>query len=170
MAGVHASLLQWVMGAIFLLSAMGVVLFDKPMYASLSFLLSLIFLAAFDLQLHAEFIALMQILVYAGAILVIFVFVVVLFQDVYQQLAQFKAKSAPLFLTVTGVLFISILPFFVARFFPLTQSVKDLPEGFGSAQAIGQALYLDFFIPFESIVLLFLVAVVGALYIAKKEG
>lgn len=167
--GLHASLAQWLLGMILIASAMGVILFRKPIYASLSFLLSLILLAAFYLQLSAEFIAVMQILVYAGAILVIFVFVIVLFQDAHEQLSRFQPKSQQQFLTVAGVAFVTTLVFFGARLLNLTHSRQNLPEGYGSANGIGQALYLDFFFPFEAVILLFLVAIIGALYIAKRE-
>lgn len=169
MGGVHASLVQWILGVLLILSAMGVVLFRKPIYASLSFLVSLILLAAFYFQLSAEFIAVMQILVYAGAILVIFVFVIVLFQDAHQQLARFEPKSQPQFLALAGIAFVGALAFFGAQLIHLTHFHKKIPEGFGTANAIGQALYLDFFFPFEAVILLFLVAIIGALYIAKKE-
>lgn len=165
----HASFGQWILGIVLILSAMGVVLFRKPIYASLSFLLSLLVLAVFYLNLSAEFIAVMQVLVYAGAILVIFVFVVVLFQDAHQQLARFEPKSQPQFLTFAGIAFVVALIFFGAQLIHLKQFHKPVPEGFGSARGIGQALYLDFFFPFEAVILLFLVAIVGALYIAKKE-
>jgi len=165
----HVSIAQWILGILLILSAMGVILVRKPIYASLSFLLSLILLAAVYLQLSAEFIAVMQILVYAGAILVIFVFVIVLFQDPYQQIARFKAQSQPQLLTLAGIAFVATLVFFAVRLIPVSSANRNLPEEFGSAKAIGKILHLDFFIPFEAIILLFLVAVVGALYIAKKE-
>lgn len=168
--GLHASLIQWILGLILILSAMGVVLFRKPIYASLSFLLSLILLAAFYLQLSAEFIAVMQILVYAGAILVIFVFVIVLFQDAYQQIALFQPKSQRPFLMLAGLSFIAVLIFWGTKLTHLNHTPRGyLPEGFGSVNAIGNTLYLDFFFPFEAVILLFLVAIIGALYLAKKE-
>jgi NADH-quinone oxidoreductase subunit J len=167
--GMNASFIQWLLGMTLILSAMGVILFRKPLYASLSFLLSLILLAAFYLQLSAEFIAVMQILVYAGAILVIFVFVIVLFQDAHQQLARFEPKSQQQFLIFAGLAFIGTLAFFGVQLIHLTHFNQKVPEEFGTAHAIGQALYLDFFFPFEAVILLFLVAIIGALYIAKKE-
>jgi NADH-quinone oxidoreductase subunit J len=165
----HASLAQWIFGVILILAAIGVVLLRKPIYASLSFLLSLLMIAGFYLQFSAEFIAVMQILVYAGAILVIFIFVIVLFQDAHQQLARFEPKSQPQFLAFAGIAFVLALGFFGAQLIHLNHFERPLPEGFGSAQSIGQALYLDFFFPFEAVILLFLVAIVGTLYIAKKE-
>jgi NADH-quinone oxidoreductase subunit J len=165
----HVSLAQWILGIILILSAIGVVSLRKPIYASLSFLLSLIVLAIFYLQLAAEFIAVMQILVYAGAILVIFVFVIVLFQDAHQQLARFKPQSQPYFLIISGIAFIVVLIFFGGQIVHLANFSQTVPKEFGSVHGIGQALYLDFFFPFEAVILLFLVAIVGALYIAKKE-
>jgi NADH-quinone oxidoreductase subunit J len=165
----HASFAQWILGIILILSAMGVALFRKPIYASLSFLLSLVMLAFFYLHLSAEFIALMQILVYAGAILVIFIFVIVLFQDAHQQVRRFKPKSQPQFLAIAGIAFIVTLAFFGAQLIQTPYLQKSIPDGFGSAQSIGMALYLDFFFPFEAIIVLFLVAIIGALYTAKRE-
>lgn len=165
----HASIAQWIFGILLILSAIGVVSLRKPIHASLSFLLSLILLASFYLQLSAEFIAVMQVLVYAGAILVIFVFVMVLFQDAHQQITEFKGKSQSVLLAIAGITFVLAFAFFGSHLIPLTSFKANLPEGFGSANAIGQALYLDFFFPFEAVILLFLVAIVGALYIAKKE-
>jgi NADH-quinone oxidoreductase subunit J len=165
----QASLVQWFLGALLILSAIGVVALRKPIYASLSFLLSLLVIAAFFLQLHAEFLAVMQILIYAGAILVIFIFVIVLFQDAHQQIERYEPKSQPQFLLISAIAFVVTLLFFGAQLIHLPNFQRSLPEGFGQAQGIGQALYLDFFFPFEAVILLFLVAIVGALYIAKRE-
>lgn len=170
MMGIEASLTQWIMGLILILSALGVILSRKPIYSSLFFLLSLILLAVCYFQLSAEFIAVMQILVYAGAILVIFVFVIVLFQDAYQQLARYQSQSSFLLLTLAITCFVVVLGFFGVKLFPLPQASNQLIEGFGSVGGIGKALYLDFFFPFEAVVVFFLVAIIGSLYIAKREG
>lgn len=159
----------WVLGALLLFSALGVILFRKPIYASLSFLLTLFLLAVLYLQLSAEFIAVMQILVYAGAILVVFVFVIVLFQDAYQQIAKYQAESAPLLIRVAGALFILALIAFGTTLTNLPVLPQTIPDSFGSVHGIGRALYLDFFFPFEAVIALFLVALIGTIYIAKKE-
>lgn len=164
-----ANILQWILGSILILSSLGVILARKPIYASLSFLVTLLALAALYLQLSAQFIAVMQVLVYAGAILVIFMFVIILFQDAHQQIARFKAKSVPLFLFLAASSFLLTLIFLGKRLFSLVSTTTALPQDFGSVQSLGKALYIDFFFPFEAIVLLFLIASVGALYIGKKE-
>lgn len=165
-----ATTAQWLLGSILILSSIGVILARKPVHASLSFLLTLLTLAAIYLQLSAEFIAVIQILVYAGAILVIFMFVVVLFQDAHQKINQFKPRSKQPFLFAAAAAFLLAFIFLGSRFLGLISLPEELPKEFGSVQAIGKALYVDFFFPFEAVILLFLVAVVGALYIGKKEN
>lgn len=164
-----ANYAQWILGIILILSSLGVIAARKPIYASLSFLLTLLTLAAIYLQLSAQFIAVMQVLVYAGAILVIFVFVIVLFQDAHEQLAQFEPKSKPFLLYLAGSLFLLTLVFFGKNLTGMPGLREGVPADYGTVQSLGQALYLDFFFPFEAVILIFLVAVVGALYIAKKE-
>lgn len=160
--------IQIFLGLILILSALGVVLLNKPVHACLSFLLTLLTLSAYYLQLSAHFVAVMQILVYAGAILVIFMFVIILFQDAYQNIEQVKAQSTPLLLSVASVGFVLALFLVGWHLIGSQQASNSLPEGYGTVQALGQLLYVDFFLPFEAITLLFLVAAIGGLYIGKK--
>lgn len=159
---------QWILGAILLLASLGVVIIKKPVHACLSFLLGLLTLAALYLQLNAQFIAVMQVLVYAGAILVIFMFVIVLFQDAHEQISHFKPQSWFPLLVAAATAFVVILGFLGARLKALQPLKAQTPEGFGTVQALGNTLYLDFFFPFEAVIVLFLVALVGALYLGKK--
>jgi NADH-quinone oxidoreductase subunit J len=160
---------QWILGLILIASSLGVILTNKPVRASLSFLLTLLTLAAFYLQLSAEFIGVMQILVYAGAILVIFMYVIVLFQDAYLKISKTESNSSPFLLTSACVAFIGIIALLGKQLTGLPSTKHAMPENFGTVQSLGKALYVDFFFPFEAVILLFLVALVGALYIGKKE-
>lgn len=163
------SLAQGIFGGLLILSSLGVILATKPVYSALSFLLTLLTLAVLYLELSAQFIAVMQILVYAGAILVIFMFVIVLFQDAYQQIAKFHAKSPPLLLLAAGAAFVLSLIYLGRQFFDLLPAAENVPQDFGTVQELGKALYTDFFFPFEAVTLLFLVAVIGSLYIGRKS-
>lgn len=159
----------WILGTLLILSSLGVILARNPVHASLSFLLTLLALASLYLQLSAQFIGVMQVLVYAGAIMVIFIFVIVLFQDAHQNIAKFKPNSSQLFLMTAAVCFLATMIFMGRQFVGLTASNANLPAGFGTVESLGRALYVDFFFPFEAVILLFLAAVVGALYIGKKR-
>ncbi len=159
---------DWILGIIVVLASLGVILAKKPVHSCLSFLLTLIGLAALFLQLAAPFIAVMQVLVYAGAILVIFMFVIVLFQDAYLAINEYKPNARPFWLAASAFAFLTTLTLLGLRLKNLSGINETLPEGYGSVETIGRALYVDFFFPFEAVALLFLVAMVGALYIGKK--
>lgn len=165
-----ATLAEWILGIILVLASLGVILSKKPVHASLSFLLALFCLATIYAELSADFIAVMQILVYGGAILVLFMFVIVLFQDAHYQITNYKSQCTMGFLIGAAFAFVLTLTFLAAKLLEHSVLNNPLPKDFGTVQELGKALYIDFFFPFEAIILLFLVAVVGALYIARKES
>lgn len=161
---------QLVIGLVLILASFGVILARKPIHASLSFMLTLLSLAALFTMLSAEFIAVLQVLVYAGAILVIFVFVIVLFQDAYLKIDSAKSMSAkPLIIAAGGTFLLTILSYGMLLL-GKEDSKRVIADEFGTVQALGKTLYIDFFFPFEAVILLFLIAVIGALYLAKKES
>lgn len=164
-----ATVAQWILGIVLILASIGVILARKPVHSSLFFLLTLLTLAALYLQLSAQFIAVMQVLVYAGAILVLFMFVIVLFQDAHAQISKFQPQSKALLIIIAAVSFVVVMAILAAEFLGLKPANANLPADFGNVQPLGKALYIDFFFPFEAVILLFLVAAVGALYIGKKE-
>lgn len=160
---------QWILGALLIFSSLGVILVRKPVHASLSFLLTLLTLAALYLQQSAQFIAVMQVLVYAGAILVIFMFVIVLFQDAHIQIEKNSPNSSSFLLIPVAGIFVLALLWLGRQLIEIKHPPRILPKDYGSVEALGNALYIDFFLPFEIVILLFLIALVGTLYIAKKE-
>lgn len=163
-----STLIEWILGSVILFSSLGVILAQKPVHASLSFLLTLLALAGLYLELSAEFISVMQVLVYAGAILVIFIFVIVLFQDAHEQMKELKAQSKLLLLAVSGCLLLFSIFLLARQFIGFHVSEETLPKDYGTVQSLGRLLYIDFFFPFEAVILLFLVAIVGALYTGKR--
>lgn len=156
-------------GIVLILSSLGVISARKPVHSSLFFLVTLLTLAFLFMELSAQFISVMQILVYAGAILVIFMFVIVLFQDAHHQIELHKPRSGTFLLFLAASLFLLCLIFIMDNLIGFPLRPETLPENYGTAQGLGEALYLDFFFPFEAVILLFLIALVGALFIAKKE-
>jgi NADH-quinone oxidoreductase subunit J len=155
---------ELILGIIILLSSLGVLLFKKPVHSCLSFLLTLLSLAGLYIELAAPFIAAMQILVYAGAILVIFMFVIILFQDAHLAIREYKARVKPFWLASSALLFVTTLSLLAMNL----KGFSAKSESYGSVEELGRALYVDFFFPFEAVALLFLVAIIGSLYIGKK--
>jgi NADH-quinone oxidoreductase subunit J len=170
MAASFANPTQWILGFLLLFSAISMLTLRKPIHAALAFLVTLLSLATYYLLLSASFIAVMQIIVYAGAILVIFMFVIVLFQNAHNEIELYPPKSSPLLLGLGGLGF--ILAIAAYSFWSYTHAAFDVaakkPE-FGSVESLGYALYLDFVFPFEAVIVVFLVAIVGAFYIGRKE-
>lgn len=162
--------MQVILGIILVLASLGVILAKKPVYSCLYFLLTLLVLACLYLQLSAEFIAVMQVLIYAGAILVIFMFVMVLFQNAYKKLMNTQGKSTPLLIAAAGGFFILSLIYLGKELWTFTPSGANLKESFGTAQSLGKLLYVDYFFPFEAVLSLFLIASIGSLYIGKKDS
>ncbi len=159
----------WFLGFLLTSSALGVIMLRQPVHACLSFLMTLLALSALYIELSAEFIAMMQIWVYAGAILVIFMFVVVLFQDAHRQISKNHAKSYPLVLFLGASIFLAGFLLIGDWLLGLSVSKETVPADFGSMQTLGPVLFIDYAFPFEAITLLFLIAVIGSLYIARKE-
>lgn len=159
---------QWILGIIIILASLGTISSKKPVHSCIFFLLTLFTLAVFYLQLSAQFISTMQILVYAGAILVIFMFIIVLFQDAYQQIHVLLPRSSPALLFSAAGCFLVTLFLLGRMSLGFISKTPDLSNDFGTVEHLGHTLYIDFFFPFEAVILLFLIAVVGSLYIAKK--
>lgn len=158
-----------ILACLLIIFSVGVITLKKPVYSSLCFLGTLITLSTYYFEHAAEFIAAMQILVYAGAILVVFMFVMVLFQDAYQKIMITPPRSYYPLLFFAGASFLGALGFLITRTLGISIEPTSLPQGFGSVQNLGRTLYTDFFFPFEAVVALFLIASIGALYIGRKE-
>jgi NADH-quinone oxidoreductase subunit J len=163
------SWIQWILGALLVLSSLGVILLRRPVHASLCFLFTLLTLAVYYLQLSAPFIAIIQILIYAGAILVIFMFVIILFQNAHEQLNHTPSQSNPLLIGIALTAFLSVFFLLAHKLWDFSHHFKAPPNDFGTVKAIGESLYIDFFFPFEAMVVLFLVALLGVVYIGKRE-
>ena len=156
-----------------LLLALGVLVFKNPIHSALSLVGTFFCLAAIYVMLNAEFVAVIQVLVYAGAIMVLFLFVLMLLSS--NDNDQYALKlNVPRGLAVatTGVLLVQILTAFMdptIRFGePGAYSVERIQE-IGSITLIGQLLFTEFVLPFEVISILLLVAVIGAVIIAKRR-
>ncbi len=159
---------EFLTGFLLVLSSIGVISLTNPVHASLSFLMTLLLLAMLYMELAAEFIGIAQVLVYAGAILVIFIFVIILFQDAHLEISKYKAKANKYFIFTAAFSFLLAGSYFLYKVVPVTLKSTELNKNFGTAESLGKTLYIDFFFPFEAVVFLFLVAIVGAFYIGKK--
>jgi NADH-quinone oxidoreductase subunit J len=156
--------------SIAVVSAIMMVTRPNPVMSVLCLVVNFFCLALLYLTLHAQFIAIIQILVYAGAIMVLFLFVIMLLNlgDEKQFFEQQKR-----FLTFVGIglatlAFLEIIAgiIFIPR---ISISATDSSLRIGTVESIGKVLFHDFLLPFEITSMLLLAAMVGVIVLAKKK-
>ncbi|MBI3933044.1 MAG: NADH-quinone oxidoreductase subunit J [Acidobacteria bacterium] len=138
-----------------------------PIYSALSLIGVMASLASLYLMLGAEFIAAVQVIVYAGAIMVLFVFVIMLLNAGEEERTQrsrlVRQLGAPLI-----VMFLGLVTAVIYRQIPEDAMVR-FGDFRGQTASIGLHLFLDYLLPFEVVSILILVAIIGAVVLAQKE-
>ena len=148
-------------------SAIGLLLSRSAVYAALNLILNFTAIAVFYLVLDAPFLALMQVTVYAGAIMVLFLFVIMLLGAEKLSTGPTLPYQRPLSILLAVIL---LLEAAYALFFRSSPGAPPAPAvaGFGSPQAIGETLFSAYLLPFEVVSILLLAAMVGAIVLTKK--
>ena len=134
-------------------------------------LILFVHIAGIYLFLNAELLAAIQIIVYAGAILVLYLFVIMLLSLIEKDTAKRFQNQWPLGL-IAGIVFIIFLTSVVSRITVLPPPGKypvALIQTHGIMMTIGKVLYTEYILPFEIVSLILLVAVIGAVVLAKKK-
>lgn len=150
--------------------AVGVVALRNPFYSVLALVGHLLCLAALFLLLHAEFNAAAQVVVYAGAVMVLYLFVVSYIGGGMQALTPGGAQLRVVAALFVGVLFVELaIAVLGSGLKAIDSDGAALGAGFGTPGAIGEALLTKFLFPFEVASLLLLVAAVGAVVLARRR-
>lgn len=161
----------WVAAAAALGGALGVVLQRNPFYSVLALVVHLVALAVLFLLLRAEFLAAAQVIVYAGAVMVLYVFVVAYvggLEDSLREPNPMLRMAAPVFAAALLVeLAVAILG---SGLKAIDTRGAELAPGFGSPAQIGELFLTRFLVAFEIVSLLLLVAAVGAVVLARREA
>jgi NADH-quinone oxidoreductase subunit J len=157
----------FVVAAIAILSALAVILHPHPVYSALALIVTLFQVAVLFLLLDAQMVAFLQILVYTGAIMVLFLFVIMLLN------LEREPEPPPLpwrlgMLTLGGLLASELGWFFLRRIPPSLARGAKLDPDYGSVTALARTLFTDHALSFEITSILLLVAVVGAVVLAKR--
>ncbi|HJO25250.1 MAG: NADH-quinone oxidoreductase subunit J [Myxococcota bacterium] len=160
--------LFYLFGALAVIFSLSMVLHVRNTVAgALSLVVTMISLAAIYVLLEAHLVAVIQIMVYAGAIVVLFLFVVMLLNLREDQFAPGRQWLLKIGAGLVGVVALAQL----LRLFRIGFSDwPPLPEGFGGYRLLGLALYTDYVLLVELVSLLLLAAIVGALILAKRKA
>jgi NADH-quinone oxidoreductase subunit J len=159
------------LGAI--IGAVGVVALQNPFYSVLALVVHLFSLAALFLLLTSAFVAAAQVVVYAGAVMVLYVFVVAYVGGGGEPIHDPIKGQRFLGILVASILFIELSAAILSSaLLALGTHGPDVAAGFGDPAAIGRLLLEKFLVPFEASSLLLLIAAVGAIVLAarKREG
>jgi NADH-quinone oxidoreductase subunit J len=147
-------------------AAINVIVQKHVLYSALSLILMLAAVSVLFILLRADFLAVIQVIVYAGAIMVLFVFVIMLLnmpedEDGADRLRWLKFGGIPL-----GLFFLLLV---VGTLWDVEPVPPAAAAFVGSPRAVGESLFTDFLLPFEVTSLLILIALVGAVVFAKKD-
>lgn len=146
-----------------ILSALSVILQKNPIYSALSLIIVIASMGGLFLLLNANFIAILQMVIYAGAIMTLFLFVIMMVdvRDEAWPSWKIQHKGALLILLLIAGVTIWAISSADSQIIPLT---KDF-----SVKSLARQLFTTYVFPFEVISILIISSVVGALYIARKE-
>jgi NADH-quinone oxidoreductase subunit J len=140
--------------------------FKNPLSGAFSLVLSLVSLAGLFAMLEAEFVFILQILVYAGAIMVLVIFTIMLLNLQKEELREAPVSKLRVLLILVAC---AVAAFGVAEVFSmLPTGMAAVDPDFGSIEAVGREMFGSYLYPFEVISLVLLVAVVGVVMLAKK--
>jgi len=157
----------FVLALLLIASAIVVITNRNPVSAAVALAFNLVAIAGLYMVLDAQFIGLLQVIVYAGAIMVLILFVIMLLN----LREEARAHPAGTFQRVLAPLASLAFAIVIGRAVWLSapSSFPEKTEGFGTAASLGKELFTRFYYPFEAISLLLVVAMIGAVLLAKRK-
>jgi NADH-quinone oxidoreductase subunit J len=157
----------WVFAVPLIVSAAGVVVARNPVNAAMSLVAAFFFLAGIYVLLTAHLLAFLQVLVYAGAIMVLFLFVIMLLTTGDEDFGRARMKVMQVAGACGAAGLVAVIVLAVHQLGPM--SMRPVGADFGTVKAVGRLLYTQYLLPFEATSLLLLVAIVGAVVVAKQR-
>ena len=150
-----------------LLAAVGMVTSRNAVHSALFMLVNFAIYAIFYIMLNAQFLGVVQVIVYAGAIVVLFLFVVMLIGGEIGVIRSSLRRYTYVAAVILGALFIAIIGLGIAQTISVSQVASGAPAA-GGVEAIGMALFTTYLLPFELASLLLLAGMVGAVVLARR--
>jgi len=173
---VTLNLVFWgILAALAVGSGLAVILIRNPIYCALSLVVNFFLLAVMYLLLRAEFLAAIQVIVYAGAIMVLFIFVIMLLNLGGEETRDKLRVLRPLAFLLGLVLLVEVVAALRYRAYAVENPalsfplVSAPPAVTGGVREFGRLLFTDYLLPFEITSVLLLIAIVGAVVLGRKE-
>jgi NADH-quinone oxidoreductase subunit J len=173
---VTLNLVLWgLLAALAVGSGLAVILIRNPIYCALSLIVNFFLLAVMYLLLRAEFLAAIQVIVYAGAIMVLFIFVIMLLNLGGEETRDKLRVLRPLGFLLGLVLLVEVVAALRYRAYTVENPalsyplVSAPPAVTGGVREFGRLLFTDYLLPFEITSVLLFIAIVGAFVLGRKE-
>jgi NADH-quinone oxidoreductase subunit J len=157
-----------------LIGAVGTVVSKNPIRSAVALLVSILGIAGLFLQLSAQFLAAIQLIVYAGAVVVLFVFVIMM---IGPAVAEPPVLRGMIVKTASVAMLVLLTVLLASSLMPISKPIESLPnctvaqgaecDQFGGVAAFAKSLFMDALVPFELISVLLTVAVIGSIAVAR---
>jgi NADH-quinone oxidoreductase subunit J len=163
--------LFYAFATVLVISALGVIVSRNPVHAALSLVVCFITSAAIWLLIEAEFLAVVLVLVYVGAVMVLFLFVVMMLDINTEELRSGFTRYAWLGWITAAVVIAEIVGVVTAKSLgvDVTKGAAPLPENYSNTTELGTVLYTKYAYPFELAAVLLLVAIVAAIALTMRK-
>ncbi len=159
--------LFFLFAAIALGSAINVLVQKHVLYSALSLIVMLASVSMLFVLLRADFLAVIQVLVYTGAVMVLFIFVIMLLNVAADEEEGADPMKWLKFVGIPAGLF--LLAMVSSVIWQIPEVVGDPTSTVGSPSSIGMSMFTDYLLPFEATSLLILIAIIGAVVLAKRD-
>ena len=165
------TILFYVYAAVLVGAALGVILSRNPVHAALFLVLAFFTSAVLWLLLEAEFLGIVLVLVYVGAVMVLFLFVIMMLDINVAELRAGFTRYAPLGALVAGLMIaeIAYVVWYRHLGFDLAGGAPPLPAGISNTKSLGAVLYTDYALPFQLAAVVLLVAIVAAIALTMRR-
>lgn len=159
----------YLFAAVLIAAAIGVIGFRNPVYAALCLVLAFVTSAVLWILLEAEFLGIVLVLVYVGAVMVLFLFVVMMLDINVEKMRVGFTRYAPLGLLVAGIVVAEIGYVILSGRGTLPEKSPLPTEGYSNTEALGAVLYTDYVYAFELAAIILLVAIVAAIALTMRR-
>jgi NADH-quinone oxidoreductase subunit J len=153
------------------ISATAVVTVRNPVHSVLFLVLTFFTSAIIWMTLEAEFLAIILVLVYVGAVMVLFIFVVMMLDINIAQLREGFVRYLPLGLAVAAIMLMLMLNVVTSDIFVLDAGAEPVPKAadYSNTKALGEVLYTEYVFPFEIAAVILLVAIIAAISLTMRK-
>jgi len=157
----------YLFGGVLLLSGLAVITARNPVHGALFLVLAFFTAAALWLLLQAEFLAIALVVVYVGAVMVLFLFVVMMLDINLERVRQGFWRNLPLALIVGGVMVWEMITILAFRIWGVEP--RQVPPGYSNTKELGRILYTDYAYAFEVAAVILLVAIIAAIALTLRR-